>query len=319
MTSSAADACEGIFVPGGGRRGQGQPGRPRSRHLRVRRRSQRRDGMSSRRSVSKAAGEPVQERKAVDVLAGVLAVAAGAVRVVAAPVAAGARAGLSHSGPLARVRPPDRLVAGLADRGVHVRAELERRASAAFAEVLRQTVEAALSVVSLTDLVRRHVDLDALAREIDVGAVVARVDPDAVAARLDLEAVLSRVDLDAVVARVDPDLVVLRVDVDAVASRVDLGALVARIDPDAVAKRLDVDAVVSQVDLEAIVARLDLPRIALEVIAAIDLAEIVRQSTGSAASEVIRGIRAESVQADDAVARTVDRLLRRQRRPREQR
>jgi len=114
-----------------------------------------------------------------------------------------------------------------------------------------------------------------------------------------------------VAARLDPDPVVLRVDVDAVASRIDLDALIARVDPDSVAKRLDVDAVVARVDLDAIVARLDLPRIALEVIAAIDLPEIVRESTGSAASEVVRGIRVESVQADDAVARIVDRLLHR--------
>jgi hypothetical protein len=261
----------------------------------------------------------VQERKAVDVLAGVLAVAAGAVRVVASPVTAAARVGLSRSGPLTRTRAMQRLMVGLADRGVHVRGELERCASAAFARVTGQMVEAVLGAVSPTDLVRRHVDLDALAREIDVGAVVARVDPDAVAARLDLDAVVSRLDLDAVVARVDPDRVVSRVDVDAVASRVDLDAVVARIDPDVVAKRLDVDAVVSRVDLDAVVTRLDLPRIALEVIAAIDLAEIVRESSGSAASEVVRGIRTESVQADDAVARTVDRLLRRQPRPREHR
>ena len=51
-----------------------------------------------------------------------------------------------------------------------------------FGQVVRQAVEAVLSVVSLTDLVRRHVDLDALAREIDVGAVVDRVDIDALAA-----------------------------------------------------------------------------------------------------------------------------------------
>jgi hypothetical protein len=262
----------------------------------------------------------VEEREAVDVLAGVLALGAGAVRAVVSPVAAGARFGLSYSGRLARGRAPDRLITGLALRGAHVRGELERRTSVVFGQVVRQAVEAVLSVVSLTDLVRRHVDLDALAREIDVRAVVDRVDIDALAAQLDLDAVTARVDVNGVAARLDPDPVVLRVDVDAVASRIDLDALIARVDPDSVAKRLDVDAVVARVDLDAIVARLDLPRIALEVIAAIDLPEIVRESTGSAASEVVRGIRAESVQADDAVARIVDRLLHRQQRlPREQR
>lgn len=262
----------------------------------------------------------MEDRGAVDVLAGALAVGVGAVQAVAAPVAAGARLGMSCAGRLARVWAPDRLVTGLADRGAPVRGEVERRASVVFGEVVRQAVEAVLSVVNLTDLARRHVDLDALAREIDVRAVVDRVDLDAVAARLDLDVVAARLDVNAVAARLDPDPVVLRVDVDAVAARVDLGALIARVDPDAVAKRLDVDAVAARVDLDAVVARLDLPRIVLEVINAIDLPEIVRESSGSAASEVVRGIRAESVQADDAVARVVDRLLRRQQRiPREHR
>jgi hypothetical protein len=82
---------------------------------------------------------------------------------------------------------------------------------------------------------------------------------------------------------------------------------------DDVAKRVDVDAVVARADLDAIVTRLDLPRIVHEVIVAIDLPEILRESTGSAASEVVREIRAESVRTDDAVARVVDRLLHRQR------
>jgi len=116
-----------------------------------------------------------------------------------------------------------------------------------------------------------------------------------------------------VVARVDPEPLIKRVDVDAVASRIDLEPLVARIDPNVVAKRLDVDGVVARVDLDAVVARLDLPRIVAEVLAVIDLPEIVRESTGSAASEVVRDLRTESARADDVVARIVDRLFRRQR------
>ncbi len=112
----------------------------------------------------------MEEREAVDVLAGVLALGAGAVRAVVSPVAAGARFGLSYSGRLARGRAPDRLITGLAVRGAHVRGELERRTSVVFGQVVRQAVEAVLSVVSLTDLVRRHVDLDALARDFDVRA-----------------------------------------------------------------------------------------------------------------------------------------------------
>jgi hypothetical protein len=50
-----------------------------------------------------------------------------------------------------------------------------------------------------------------------------------------------------------------------------------------------------------------------QVIDAIDLPEILRESTGSVASEAVRGVRADGVQADEAVARFVDRLLRRSR------
>lgn len=48
--------------------------------------------------------------------------------------------------------------------------------------LLTPAVEAALSVVDLTDLVARHVDLDSLAARLDVDAVVARADLDAVMA-----------------------------------------------------------------------------------------------------------------------------------------
>lgn len=287
------------------------------------------DGTPDAEPRREATGVPVQEREAVDVLAGMLAAASGAVRAVGSPVAAGVHSGLARSARLARALVPDRLVADLADlagRGAQARAGVEQQASVMLARVVRQTVEAVVSTLSLTELVRRHVDLDALARDIDVGAVVERVDLDAVAARLNLDAVVSRVDVNAVAARLDLEAVLSRVDVDAVAARIDLGPLVARVDPDAVAKRVDVDAVVARADLDAIVTRLELPRIVQEVIAAIDLPkiveevivaidlpEILRESTGSAASEVVRGIRAESVHADDAVARVVDRLLHRQR------
>lgn len=46
------------------------------------------------------------------------------------------------------------------------------------------------------------------------------------------------------------------------------------------------------------------------VVAAIYLPEIVRDSTGHLASEAVRSVRAEGMQADDAVAGFVDRLLR---------
>ena len=251
---------------------------------------------------------------AVDVLVGTAALTAGAVRRVVTPVGTVVLSTLGRGARLVADRVPDRPVDALARRGGAVRAELERHAADLFGAVVRRVVEAVLNVVDLTDVVRRHVDLDALGRELDVRAVVNRVDVDEVAARLDIEAVLARVDIDAVAARLDLEAVLDRVDVDAVAARLDIEPVMARVDPDMIAKRLDVDAVVSRADLEAVLARLDLPRIAMEVIAEIDLPEILRESTGSAASELARGVRTEGVRADEAVARVVDRLLRRERR-----
>jgi hypothetical protein len=247
----------------------------------------------------------MDEKFVGDVVLGSAVLAVAASRAVIAPLAEVARPALAGSRRLLAGRLPDRVAAGLADRGGQARVELERVGVEVFRAAVRRVIAAVLAAVDLTDLVRRHVDLDALVRGVDVEAVVSRVD---------LDAAVSRVDLDAIAARVNVDAVAARVDLDALASRLDLDAVLARVDPDAVAKRLDVEAVVARVDVNAAVDRLDLTEIALQVITAIDLPEILRESTGPAASEVVRGIRVEGAQADDAVSRVVDRLLRRERR-----
>jgi hypothetical protein len=104
--------------------------------------------------------------------------------------------------------------------------------------------------------------------------------------------VLDRVDLTAVVLeRVDLDAVL-----DAVLDRIDLTAVVL--------ERVDLDALV-----QAVLARIDLVALAEEVIDAVDLPEIIRESTGSMASETVRGARMQGIAADEAVGRAVDRLL----------
>jgi hypothetical protein len=195
--------------------------------------------------------------------------------------------------------------------------------------VAREVVAVVLPALDLTALVLKHVDLDRIAAALDLDAAVARVDLDAAVARVDLAAIVDRVDLDAAVARVDLGAIVDRVDLDAVAARIDVeaiaarldldrlaagldvSAVVARVDLDAAAARLDADRVVARVDLDAIVARLDLVGIAQSVIDAIDLPEIVRESTGALSSDAVRAVRAESRRADDRVAGLFDRLLRR--------
>lgn len=95
---------------------------------------------------------------------------------------------------------------------------------------------------------------------------------------------------------VDVDAVVAAVDIDAILSRVDL--------TDVVLDRVDLDAVVA-----AVLDRLDLVALTADVIEGVDLPEIIRQSTGSMASDTVRGVRMQGITADTAVARTVDRLL----------
>lgn len=59
-----------------------------------------------------------------------------------------------------------------------------------------------------------------------------------------------------------------------------------------------------------VVDQLDLARMARGVIDEIDLPEIIRVSTGSVASESIRDVRIQAIQADQAVGRWFDRVLR---------
>jgi hypothetical protein len=129
--------------------------------------------------------------------------------------------------------------------------------------------------------------------------------------RVDLDGLVAKVDVTEVIDRVDIDAVVRQVDVDAIVQRVDLDAVVRRVDVDAIVQRIDLDAIADRIDLDRIIARLDLVGLAEEVINEIDLPEIIRDSTGSVASHVVRDARRQSINADQAVSGLVDRLLRR--------
>jgi hypothetical protein len=207
---------------------------------------------------------------------------------------------------------PSDVLATLTERGRAGRAGIEQLAGTLLRFAVRHVVAAVVETVDLTELVRRHVDLDAVAAGIDLDAAVARVDIDAAAARLDLDAAVARVDLDAILTRVDLDAVVARVDLEAVVRRIDLDAVARRIDLGALAARIDPDPVVARVDLDAILTRVDVVGIAREVIDAIDLPEIVRRSTGTLTSDTIRTVRREAMQADEVVGGLFDRLLHRQ-------
>lgn len=165
-----------------------------------------------------------------------------------------------------------------------------------------QIVDAVLDQVDLNELVRSRIEIDRLVDGVDVGRVVERLDLDEIVARVDLNAIVQRLDLNAVVDRISIDEIVARIDVDRIVSRVDLDGVVARI---------DLDAVASRVDIEAVVRRLDLGGIAQEVIDEIDLTEIIREAMGSMTNETVGGIRVQSMHADRAISRLVDRVLQR--------
>jgi hypothetical protein len=132
-----------------------------------------------------------------------------------------------------------------------------------------------------------------------------------------LVAVLDRVDLNQVVReRVDLDGLVAAVNIDDVAQRLDVEAVLDRVDLNQVVRdRVDVDALVATVDISAVIDRLDLPSLAEQVIAEVDLPEIIRASTGSVTSDTVRGVRMKSISGDDAVARVADRFRLRRRAP----
>jgi hypothetical protein len=70
-----------------------------------------------------------------------------------------------------------------------------------------------------------------------------------------------------------------------------------------------VEGVVARIDFEAIINRVDLNTMARQVVADIDLAEIIRDSTGALASETVRGLRMQGIEADERVNRIVDKAL----------
>jgi hypothetical protein len=217
---------------------------------------------------------------------------------------------------------PARVVEAFAERGERARILANADINRLIAAVVPPVVNEVLDSLDLTDLVRQRVNIDSLVSTVDIVAVVDRMDIDAIARQLDIEGMLRQVDLDAIVSKVDIDAIVRQVDIDAVARQVDVDAIVSQVDIDAVAKRIDLDAIAERIDIDAIVSRvnvdailrrLDLVAIAEEVVNGIDLPEIIRESTGSMASDVVRDARMQTIEADVAIARIVDRVIRRRR------
>jgi hypothetical protein len=143
-------------------------------------------------------------------------------------------------------------------------------------------------------------------RERAAGAFVNKLIPEITAA------LIERIDLNAVVDRIDVGRIAERLDLDAIIARLDLDTIVARLDLDAIAARLDVNAIVARVDMQAVVDSLDLAGITREVMDEVDVGEVIRESTGSIATETVDAVRYQGMNADRFLARLVDRILMRQ-------
>ncbi len=206
------------------------------------------------------------------------------------------------------------------------RSAIVTAAVGAGAQATQRSVDVVLPLVDLTPVVEAvlaRLDLDAV-----VAAALQRLDLDAVVA-----AALADLDLDvlAQAALADLDLAQVlataleEIDLTAlVVQQVALGQVVtAALDQldltEVVVDRVDLQRVVTTaldtLDLTALVQqRVDLSGIAEDVVDDIDLPEIIRASTGGIATEGIRAVRMQSVEADQAVSRLADRLLLRIRR-----
>jgi hypothetical protein len=265
----------------------------------------------ARRSGVEAYGNAVGD--AVDGAVAVLAVSGALARYAAEVAATGRRRVLARLPLAGQARGLRRALYGPTARVLaHPASAAVRAVSVAADQVVPEVVRAVLARLDVPALVREYVDLDRLAAMLDVDAVVARVDLDAVMERVDLDAVMDRVDLDAVVARLDLDRIVDKVDVSRVIDKVDLDAVVSRVDLDRAVDRVDLDRAVDRVDIDRVLSRTDLAGLARYVVAEIDLPGLLRASTGSVTTEVVRSVRDQGADADRAVERVVDRLLRRQ-------
>jgi hypothetical protein len=180
-----------------------------------------------------------------------------------------------------RVRP----LAGILDalrEPVERLVEAPRAAAGRTAEQLAETWDAALSFAIRQVL--DHVDLDEIAGSLDVDAVVEKVDFDKVIDRLDLDGIVDRVDIERVI------------------DKLDIGAIV---------ERVDLDPIVDRVDAERLVRRIDLNAIARQVLDDLEIAALLRDSTGSLSVETVDALRERGLDADQRFARFVDALLRR--------
>ena len=95
-----------------------------------------------------------------------------------------------------------------------------------------------------------------------------------------------------------------------------IDAILARVDVNALVGSIDLNAILDRVDMDALLARLDLPTLINNVLSEIELGDLIQESTTSIATDARDVVRVQAHNADDLLARVVDRILFR-RRPRD--
>ena len=99
--------------------------------------------------------------------------------------------------------------------------------------------------------------------------------------------------------------------IDRLLERVDIDALIRRVDVDALIGRVDVDGIVARVDIDGIVGRVDLQRIVADVLAGIEIGDLIHDSTNSIVTDARDTVRGGAASVDGTLARIVDRIVRR--------
>ena len=87
------------------------------------------------------------------------------------------------------------------------------------------------------------------------------------------------------------DALLARIDLEAVLHRVDLDAVVERVDLDQVLQRVDLDEVVSRVDVDQVVSKVDVNELMSGVIGELEVAGLLRDSTGAIANSTVGVLR----------------------------
>jgi hypothetical protein len=107
--------------------------------------------------------------------------------------------------------------------------------------------------------------------------------------------------------------VVDRIDVNALLAKVDVDALVARVDVDRILDSIDPNRLLDRVDVDELIGRVDVGAVAEEALEAVDIGDLIQESTAGIGTEALEAVRLQSMRADDFLARIVDRVLFRKR------